>query len=99
MAINKTNIWVYAHWVGMAEPVCVGVLTANQAKGRKSFGFEYDKDWIAANQQLILDPDIGWYSGTQFLYKKENFGVFLDSMPDTWGRTLMKRREALKSLF
>src|SRR5690606_1030547 len=27
----------------------------------------------------------------------ENFGVFLDSMPDKWGRTLMKRREAQES--
>jgi serine/threonine-protein kinase HipA len=26
--------------------------------------------------------------------KQENFGIFLDSMPDTWGRTLMKRRSA-----
>jgi serine/threonine-protein kinase HipA len=97
MAINKTNIWVYAHWVGMTKPVCVGVLTANQAKGRKSFSFEYDKDWITSKEQLILDPDIRWYTGIQYPVK-ENFGVFLDSMPDTWGRTLMKRREAQKGL-
>lgn len=27
----------------------------------------------------------------------KNFGVFLDSMPDTWGRTLMKRRAAINA--
>lgn len=26
---------------------------------------------------------------------KQNFGVFLDSCPDRWGRTLMQRREAM----
>ncbi|WP_346237009.1 type II toxin-antitoxin system HipA family toxin [Niabella insulamsoli] len=39
-----------------------------------------------------MDPDIQFFSGTQFPDNKENFGIFLDSMPDTWGRTLMKRR-------
>ena len=32
----------------------------------------------------------------QYPNGKENFGVFLDSMPDTWGRTLMKSRAALQ---
>lgn len=45
----------------------------------------------------MLDPDIGWYSGLQFPGNKDNFGVFMDSMPDTWGRTLMKRRNAIKA--
>jgi serine/threonine-protein kinase HipA len=26
-----------------------------------------------------------------------NFGVFLDSSPDRWGQTLMKRREAMQA--
>lgn len=40
---------------------------------------------------------IAWYGGQQYPNGKENFGVFLDSMPDTWGRTLMKRRAALNA--
>jgi serine/threonine-protein kinase HipA len=94
MTVNKTDIWVYAHWLGMKSPKCVGILSAHQAKGRKSFGFEYDPDWIRSKEQQLLDPDIGWFSGPQFPNGKENFGVFLDSMPDRWGRTLMKRRAA-----
>ena len=88
----KTNIWVYAHWVGMSEPKCIGILSAQQAKGKKAFSFEYDKEWIASKEQLLLDPDISWYSGTQYPNNKDNFGVFMDSMPDTWGRKLMMRR-------
>ena len=97
MAANKTDIWVYAHWVGIPAPKCIGVLSAHQGKGKKSFSFEYDLNWIQSEEQFLFDPDIGWYSGPQFPNGKENFGIFLDSMPDTWGRTLMKRRAAQKA--
>jgi serine/threonine-protein kinase HipA len=90
---SKVDIWVYAHWVGMKDPKCIGILSAHFGKGRKSFSFEYDKEWISSHEQLLLDPDLGWYSGPQYPNEKENFGVFLDSMPDSWGRTLMQRRE------
>ena len=94
MASIKTDILVYAHWVGMPEPKCIGVLSGQQAKGKKAFSFEYDAEWIRSREQQLLDPDISWYTGAQYPNSKENFGVFLDSMPDTWGRTLMKRRAA-----
>jgi serine/threonine-protein kinase HipA len=92
--VNTTDIWVYAHWKGMMQPKLIGVLGAQQAKGRKSFNFQYDDKWINSREQLLLDPDIGWYTGPQFPAKKENFGVFTDSMPDTWGRKLMQRKAA-----
>ena len=92
MAQNKFDIFVYAHWQGMQEPKIIGVLSAHFAKAKKAFSFEYDKDWIKSEQQMLLDPDIQFYSGLQYPNNKENFGIFLDSMPDTWGRTLMKRR-------
>lgn len=94
MATNKTDIYVYAHWLGMPEPKCMGVLSAQQAKGKKAFSFEYDVSWISSKEQQLLDPDITWFTGPQYPNGKENFGVFMDSMPDTWGRTLMKRRAA-----
>lgn len=94
---DKTDIWVYADWKGMTAPKCIGILSAQQAKGRKAFSFSYDVDWISSQEQLLLDPDIAWYSAQQYPNGKENFGVFLDSMPDTWGRTLMKRRAALNA--
>lgn len=91
---TKTNIYVYAHWKGMPAPKLIGILAAQQAKGKKAFSFEYDKNWLKTEQKFLLDPDIQLYGGPQYPNQKENFGIFLDSMPDTWGRTLMKRREA-----
>ena len=94
MATGKLDIFVFAHWVGLEEPQLIGTLSALYAKGKKAFSFEYNNDWINSKQQMLLDPDIQFYSGPQYPNDKENFGIFLDSMPDTWGRTLMKRRAA-----
>ena len=95
MSTNKTEILVYADWVGMTEPQKIGVLSAQQAKGKKAFSFEYDVDWLASKKSFLLDPDISFFKGQQYPNRKENFGVFMDSMPDTWGRTLMRRRADL----
>jgi len=92
MARNKFDIYVYAHWKPMSDPKIIGILSAHFGKGKKAFSFEYDNEWLKSNQQQLLDPDIQFYSGPQYPNNKENFGVFLDSMPDTWGKTLMKRR-------
>jgi len=47
---------------------------------------------------FALDPDLS-LDDAPFFPKPElgNFGVFLDSSPDRWGQTLMKRREALQA--
>lgn len=92
MVLKKTDIFVFAHWKGMIEPKLIGILSAQDAKGKKAFSFEYNSEWLQSKEQFLLDPDIGWYQGVQYANNKENFGIFLDSMPDTWGRTLMKRR-------
>lgn len=95
MEQNKFDIYVFADWQGMTTPKFMGTLSAHFAKGKKAFSFEYDKNWINTEEQILLDPDIQFYSGKQFSLKNENFGLFLDSMPDTWGRKLMKRRAIL----
>ena len=94
MAAGKFDIYVFADWIGLERPTLVGILSAHFAKGKKAFSFEYNKDWLKTDAQRLLDPDIDFYSGPQYPAKKENFGIFLDSMPDTWGKTLMKRRAA-----
>ncbi|MUP45909.1 type II toxin-antitoxin system HipA family toxin [Gramella sp. BOM4] len=94
MAEGKINIYVYADWKGLEAPTEIGVLSAQFAKGKKAFSFEYNKDWLKRNSYQLLDPEINFFSGPQYPTDKENFGVFLDSMPDTWGKTLMKRRAA-----
>lgn len=94
----KQDIYVYADWVGMKAPQQVGILSAQQAKGKKAFSFAYDKVWLENQKHVLLDPDLQFYSGAQYPQQKENFGPFLDSMPETWGRTLLKRRAVSQGL-
>jgi serine/threonine-protein kinase HipA len=45
-----------------------------------------------------LDPDLQLFGGAQYLRdEKVNFGLFLDSSPDRWGKMLMRRREAISA--
>lgn len=97
MKKDKTDIYVYADWKGLEGPQLMGILAAQQAKGRKSFSFTYDREWLKRKERFLLDPDIQLFSGPQYPTEKEIFGIFLDSMPDTWGRTLLKRRAAQRA--
>lgn len=88
------NILVYAHWETLKEPMLMGRLSIASSRGKEVFSFEYDQDWIKTSFAQTLDPNLGFFEGPQ--YPKENqanFGLFLDSSPDRWGRLLMRRRE------
>jgi len=62
---------------------------------KEIFSFEYDETWLQTDFAQMLDPDLDFFAGLHFLRPgKTNFGVFLDSSPDRWGRVLMLRREA-----
>jgi len=73
----------------------MGVLYATPARGKEIFSFEYDPTWLDAKHAGALDPALRLGPGPQFVGAgRENFGLFLDSAPDRWGRVLMQRREA-----
>lgn len=92
---HSTEIWVYADWVELGATTLMGTLKAEQVRGREVFSFSYSKEWLEKAQALVLDPDLGLYGGSQYTRDdKPNFGLFLDSSPDRWGRVLMERREA-----
>jgi len=98
MSKEQKKIIVYAHWEGMEKPECMGTLSVSQVRGKEIFSFEYNSDWLKTNTRYILDPDLQKYTGPQYTKgDKHNFGIFLDSAPDRWGRVLMKRREALNA--
>jgi len=95
MAVKK-EILVYADWQGLVKPNKMGVLTVTPARGKEAFSFEYSAEWLKSGFSQMLDPDLQLYSGAYYPRdEKINFGVFLDSCPDRWGRVLMQRREAI----
>ena len=95
MAQNK-EIYVYMDWFMCKEPIFMGVLYSEVIRGKEVFSYENNRNWINSSSFRSLDPDLSQFSGKQYLKAdKNNFGLFLDSAPDRWGRTLMRRREAI----
>lgn len=78
----------------LGPPCQVGTL----AHDRGQVHFHYEGAWLRDARAFALDPDLS-LDEAPFFPKPElgNFGIFLDSSPDRWGQTLMKRREALQA--
>ena len=95
---KKTDerIWVYADWESLGGHRHMGILTTHRLRGKEIFSFQYDGEWLKnGNPILLLDPHLGYFKGPQFAPGDNvNFGLFMDSAPDRWGRMLMRRREA-----
>lgn len=95
MAPEHQAVEVWANWHGLPGTMLVGVLHAIPARGKQVFSFEYDRGWLDTGRVFSLDPSLRHVRGPQYADAgRDNFGVFLDSSPDRWGRVLMQRREA-----
>ena len=92
------EIFVYGDWYELEGPHMMGILKAQLLRGKEIFSFSYDKSWLETGKAQQLDPDLKMFTGPQFINDdKPNFGLFLDSSPDRWGRVLMKRRETIRA--
>ncbi len=89
--------FVFGDWPGLATPTRIGQLNADRVHGTETFSFEYDPPWLESLDVALLDPELQFYSGRQYVgdASRANFGLFLDSSPDRWGRMLMQRNEAI----
>lgn len=93
--LTQRNIQVYADWIGLSEPTLIGELHAIQSRGKEIFSFVYDHVWLE-KYSFMIDPSLQLFSGHHYANEGQGcFGIFLDSAPDRWGRTLLARREAL----
>ena len=94
----EREIYIYFDDASAAEPLMVGLLTAQQVRGHEVFSFEFTEDWLKNSRCRLLDPDLQLFKGRQYLPEtKDNFGLFLDSSPDRWGRVLLDRRESYRA--
>src|SRR6266851_2471148 len=70
----------------------VGRLRRLRRDAKSVLSFAFDPDWLRGENRLVLDPALIAQDGEQF--SNELFGIFADTAPDRWGRTLLMRREA-----
>jgi serine/threonine-protein kinase HipA len=93
---QRKEIFVYTHPSELQEPMLMGTLNASFVRGKEIFSFEYDSAFLASDAVFEIDFKLKLYKGPQFTGEEDrNFGMFLDSSPDRWGRVLMDRREAM----
>jgi len=93
---RKIEVW--ADWQGLKRPLPMGTLTAQLVRGQEIFSFSYHESWLDTKFTQILDPKLQLYRGEQYNSSNQgNFGLFLDSSPDRWGRLLQKRRAAIQA--
>ncbi|QQR80964.1 MAG: type II toxin-antitoxin system HipA family toxin [Deltaproteobacteria bacterium] len=91
---EQKEIFVYTDWETFNKPLYMGILRTTPLRGKEVFSFEYDRDWLKSGYATHLDPELKLFTGPQYPQSgHKNFGLFLDSSPDRWGRLLMRRRE------
>lgn len=96
MAPARKVIEVNADWAGTGGPVLMGTLHVTPGRREEIFSFAYDARWLVSRHAQQLDPRLQLFGGEQHP-PRESFGIFLDSSPDRWGRTLLDRREARRA--
>ncbi len=94
----KRTIYVYTDWEGFNKPYLIGELYSEQLGGKEIFSFAYTNEWLQSDYAYQLDPDLGLFQGVQYWNdNKPNFGLFLDSSPDRWGRVFNKKKRVCLS--
>lgn len=93
------DILVYLDALGISDaPLLLGQLNVRNIRGKEVFSFRAYASWTKNKSLRYLDADLLPVSGEQYVSEgKNNFGLFLDSCPDRWGRVLMQRRERIKA--
>jgi serine/threonine-protein kinase HipA len=98
MSSGQRSALVYADVDGKRGPAMMGTLHAQIAGRQELFSFEYSPEWLRTETAFAFDPDLQLLEGSQYpAQSHSNFGIFLDSAPDRWGRLLMQRRENLRA--
>src|SRR5690242_20058776 len=79
------------------EPAVMGTLRCQTSRTGDIYSFAYDDAWLKRPAAFTFDPDLALVTGPQYpATDRANFGIFLDSSPDRWGRVLMQKRENLR---
>lgn len=95
---QEKTIFVCFDGEQVTEPTLMGKLVGTRVRGKELFSFEFDEQWLQNKAVRSFDPDLQLFRGRQYAPQgKDNFGLFLDSTPDRWGRMLLDRREMVRA--
>lgn len=90
---HDLEVWIDVSFIEK-KPIKIGHLKHDRGNVR----FNYNEAWLSHPKRFDIDPDLSLDNAIFHPNPAQgNFGVFLDSSPDRWGQTLMKRREAMEA--
>lgn len=90
------KLFVYADFDWLDKPLLIGELSCDSVRGNETYGFSFDKGWLAKYGDIFLSEDLQNYTGIQYTRPEHDiFACFSDALPDRWGRTLLNRREQI----
>ena len=76
----------------------LGTLRHDHRGARESSSFEYDADWLGADDRFAIEPGLPLIVGPQYHRKGSQGSVFhgaiADTEPDGWGRRVIQRDHA-----
>lgn len=89
---------VFVDLPGFDDAALMGALRCQGSRTGDIFSFAYHEAWLTRPTAFTFDPDLALATGPQYPGPdRTNFGIFLDSSPDRWGRVLMQKRENLQA--
>ena len=90
------KLFVYADFDWLDTTRLIGELSYDSVRGNETYGFSYDREWLATYGDVFLSDDLQNYPGIQYTHPgRDIFACFSDALPDRWGRTLLNRREQI----
>jgi serine/threonine-protein kinase HipA len=93
MSETREEVVVYLDAEDFGPVGEIGTLRRARRAATSVVSFTFAANWLRLRHRLALDPSLGLYEGEQ--YSSDSlFGIFTDTAPDRWGRTLLQRREA-----
>lgn len=90
------KLFVYADFYWLDKPLLIGELSYDSVRGNETYGFSFNKEWLAKYGDIFLSGDLQNFAGIQYTRPERGiFACFSDAIPDRWGRTLLNRRELI----
>lgn len=87
MSDTRREIYVFANWTPINEPMLMGTLYSEILRGKEIFSFEYEESWLNAAHVQSLDPDLNLFRGPQYLNdKKRTLASFWILLPIDGGK-------------
>lgn len=94
MSESLDEVVVHLNSKDFGDDARIGRLRRTRRRSASVMSFTFEPSWLSRGEPIVLDPALGRYQGDQYAPDGGLLGIFTDTAPDRWGRTLLQRREA-----